>query len=98
MTTWMNRIDFCTSLYSKPKIMAESKKQLIVYAEDDDDDMELMKESFENYSHNVDLKCFSNGVDVLNYLMNDAQPSPCLIVLDINLPGMSGKQVLKKLR
>ena len=79
--------------------MANPKKQLIVYAEDDQDDIELMEESFGNYAQNIELLCFSDGLEVYEYLASSYnQPSPCLIVLDINLPRMSGKEVLKKLR
>src|SRR3954470_3902719 len=79
--------------------MARSAKQLIVYAEDDQDDIDLIKESFENYARNIDLVCFSNGQSVLDYLTSPGvNGSPCLIILDLNLPGMSGSQVLKQLR
>jgi CheY-like chemotaxis protein len=79
--------------------MASPKKQLIVYAEDDRDDLELIKESFENYAQNIDLVCFSNGQSALDYLTSPGLDTfPCLIILDLNLPGLSGKQVLKTLR
>jgi CheY-like chemotaxis protein len=79
--------------------MAGSKKQLIVYAEDDLDDLDLIKECFENYAQNIDLVSFSNGQAALDYLTSPfLDRSPCLIILDLNLPGMSGKEVLKTLR
>jgi CheY-like chemotaxis protein len=79
--------------------MAGTAKQLIVYAEDDQDDIDLVKESFESYSRNIDLVCLSNGQAVLDYLTAPGvKASPCLIILDLNLPGIGGFEVLKRLR
>jgi CheY-like chemotaxis protein len=75
-------------------------RQLVIYADDDRDDLDLMKESFLKYANNLELVCFEDGNSALNYLKacNDSDPCPCLIILDINLPGITGKTMLKELR
>jgi CheY-like chemotaxis protein len=75
-------------------------KNFILYADDDKDDLELVREAFEKNSRNVGLVTFEDGDSVLSYLLSRAHldPAPCLIILDINLPIMDGKEVLKKLR
>ena len=76
------------------------KEFIVVYADDDPDDIELVKEAFEQYAFNVKLEIFSDGLTALSYLHNlsvvDAMP--CLIILDINMPGINGKDCLKKIR
>lgn len=80
--------------------MASIPKHLIVYAEDDADDRELMREAFEKYHHSVELVMFADGASILRYLnrITLSQHHPCLIVLDINLPFFSGQEVFTKLR
>jgi CheY-like chemotaxis protein len=75
-------------------------KSLVLYADDDIDDIELITEAFKNYSQNVELVTFPDGVELLQYVKNldPFQPRPCLFILDINMPGMNGKEALKKLR
>lgn len=75
-------------------------KYTVVYADDDPDDIELVEEAFRLYAHNVDMITFRDGSQVLSYLqgLNPTDPHPCLIILDINMPRLQGKEVLKRLR
>ena len=76
------------------------KELLVVYADDDPDDIELVTEAFEQYASNLTLKTFSNGLTILSFLKNlsVADNLPCLIILDINMPAMNGKECLKQIR
>jgi len=72
----------------------------IIYADDDNDDRELLKECFYRHAQNVELLTFQNGLDAFAFL-NSLSPSdrlPCLVILDINMPVMNGHEVVKKLR
>ena len=75
-------------------------KSIVLYADDDADDLELLKDIFDEYSTVIELITFRDGLQLLDYIEDLAplQPKPCLIILDINMPGLSGKQTLKKLR
>ncbi len=75
-------------------------KSLVLYADDDTDDQELIREAFDEFSSFIELVTFENGAQLLHYIERLArlQPKPCLIILDINMPVMDGKQTLKKLR
>jgi len=75
-------------------------KSIVFYADDDPDDLQLVQEAFRHYARNVDFVTANNGSEALSYFYNLPQedPLPCLIILDINMPLVGGKQVLKTLR
>lgn len=75
-------------------------KNIIVYADDDIDDLELLKEGFEAHSNNVLLETFEDGDELLIYLKAQLNHNikPCLIILDINMPRMNGKETLQWIR
>lgn len=77
-----------------------SAKNIVLYADDDMDDIQLVYEAFSKHSQNVELVTFSDGLQTLSYLnsLPDTEPSPCLIILDINMPRMDGKEALVKIR
>lgn len=75
-------------------------KNVILYADDDQDDLMLIKDAFHKYSTHLEVITVENGYEVLSYLNNlsSRDPIPCLIILDINMPLLNGKEVLKKIR
>jgi CheY-like chemotaxis protein len=75
-------------------------KNIILYVEDDEDDQQLIKDSLQKYSHDIEIVIHNNGVEAVSYL-NNLSPSdstPCLIILDINMPKMNGIEALKQIR
>ena len=75
-------------------------KNIVLYADDDSDDLELVQDSFSLYSKNVEVVTMRDGSQALSDLnrLSDDDPLPCLIILDINMPVINGKEVLKNLR
>ena len=71
----------------------------ILWADDDADDLFIVREVMESYDgyHVVEM---SNGRQVLDYLdtIKSSALLPTLIILDINMPVINGKDVLRKLR
>ena len=69
-------------------------KPLILYAEDDHDDFEAVREAMEQITANFELVQAKNGTEVISYLESHPSELPGLIVLDLNMPVMNGKEVL----
>ena len=72
--------------------------KFILIGEDDIDDQELLKEVFASVDGSFRLMFANTGEQVLSVLhkLKDDQ-LPCLIVLDYNMPVLSGADILKEL-
>ena len=70
-----------------------TKKTMILYAEDDYDDFDAVKEALDQLTDHYELKHAKNGVEAVE-LLQHIEELPALIVLDLNMPVMDGKEVL----
>jgi CheY-like chemotaxis protein len=80
--------------------MSTTRKNVILYADDDPDDLMLVKDAFKKYASAIEVVTVEDGDEALQYLQNlsHIDPIPCLIILDINMPKLNGKEVLKAIR
>lgn len=70
----------------------------IIIVEDDDLHAELIKLSLEKI-HLINIMMFYNGESFLQYMVEKRVPDQEYVVfLDYHLPGLSGKEVLSKLK
>ena len=75
----------------------------ILYVEDDKVDIENVKRNFKKVNDRLTIAVAYNGIEALNMLcglggQKKLDPTPKIILLDINLPKMDGIELLKKLR
>lgn len=72
----------------------------LLCVDDDPDDCTLLKEAIERHSKAVALKFIHSGNDVLEFIKTAIRDKtlPALIVLDVNMPGMDGKNTLLELQ
>ena len=56
-------------IWTKPPIIhqATPAKHVLVYADDDEDDLQLVKEAFSSYADIIDVYLFDNGYEVYNF-------------------------------
>lgn len=79
-------------------INEDSPSKFILIGEDDADDQEMLKEVFSSIDSSFILFFVNNGGEILSALgklRNDQMP--CLIVLDYNMPGLNGADILREL-
>ena len=78
------------------------KATTILLIEDNPGDVRLTQEAFKEGSKNVSLDVVMDGVEAINYLYKNGsysdKKSPDLILLDLNLPKMDGREVLQKVK
>ena len=76
------------------------KGRYIVFADDDADDLELITGYFKHYNREVTVLEFKDGKEVMKFLDDFAinANAPLLVVLDINMPRMNGKDALIAIR
>lgn len=69
----------------------------ILLIEDDSDDVELLKEAFTSNDIAFNMEVIAEGDKVATYLEN-FEAVPSLIVMDLNLPKTSGKEIMKMIK
>lgn len=77
----------------------------VLYVEDEPDDVLFMHVAFRRARVPVPLHCVSDGQQAVNYLRGDPpyddrvrHPLPSVVLLDLNLPLLSGFEVLHWIR
>jgi CheY-like chemotaxis protein len=70
----------------------------ILLVEDDPGDVVLVREAFEHNKVHNELRVASDGVYALEQLLDPERSLPDLILLDLNLPRMDGRELLAKIR
>lgn len=69
---------------------------LILLAEDDEDDQALIQMALRRANYAKEIQIVNNGQEALDVLMNQRE-LPCLIILDLNMPMLDGIQTLQAL-
>ncbi len=82
----------------KVEIEGRQPSKFILLGEDDPDDQEMLTDVFSSIDKSFTLLFVNNGKEVVSALgkLKDEQ-MPCLIVLDYNMPGMNGAEILKEI-
>ena len=81
--------------------MSTPKIAPLLIAEDNDEDFEILRLSFEAVGFDRPIVRFEDGAPLLDYLFRRGEyadaaksPRPALVLLDLNLPDTDGREVL----
>ena len=86
-----------------PYTTARANKPVeVLLVEDNPGDVRLTQEALKESAVNVHLSVAKDGVEAMDFLYHRAQfesaPTPEMIVLDLNLPRKSGREVLSEVK
>jgi two-component system, chemotaxis family, response regulator Rcp1 len=79
-----------------------NKTLTLLLIEDDPGDVELTKEALKKSTLPINLQVVNEGEEAIAFLRQEGEyassPRPNLILLDLNLPGMNGREVLHEIK
>ena len=74
----------------------------VLLVEDDPGDVMMTREAFHDYKLHNELHVVSDGAEAMAFLRQEGEyagrPRPDLVLLDLNLPRMDGRQVLESIK
>jgi CheY-like chemotaxis protein len=74
----------------------------VLLVEDSPGDIRLTREAFQDAAASIRLHVVEDGVEAVRFLTHEgeyaAAPRPDLILLDLNLPRMDGREVLARIK
>ncbi|HEY0677055.1 MAG TPA: response regulator [Chitinophagaceae bacterium] len=75
-------------------------KNVIILADDDQDDLSIINEIFSLHAHDLTIISVQNGEETLQAIerLQQQQITPCLIILDVNMPKLNGRQTLLRIK
>lgn len=78
--------------------MKETKSvEYVLVADDDVDDIEILSAALSDLSNPPELIIVKNGIGVMDYLqkwVSGTVLKPCLVVMDMNMPIMDGRETV----
>jgi two-component system response regulator len=73
-------------------------RKVILLVEDNDDDVALTQRAFEKHRLANEIVVASDGQQALDFLFGEEPLLPTVVLLDLNLPRLSGLDVLRRIR
>jgi len=75
------------------------RRNTILWADDDPDDLQMMRDILANNGKQFEIADVRNGKEAILFLEQITEEHfPCLIILDINMPVLDGKETLTLLK
>jgi CheY-like chemotaxis protein len=79
--------------------MIQSSKHSVFIVDDDEDDRMSMRDAFMENKHSHNYVFMHNGDQLIGHFASDpVVKHPSLILLDLNMPGKDGREVLREIK
>jgi two-component system, response regulator len=75
----------------------EGNNLKVLLVDDDSDDAEMIIYTLRKFPH-IEIQYIDDGADALGYLMQNGNPEPSLILLDLKMPRVDGIDILRALK
>ena len=94
----MTLVNSSTKLVNMEK--SNEPRRLVLYADDDIDDLDFVRDAFKPHEKEIKLITFCRALELVRYISEQPvnEPSPCLVILDVDMPELNGREALKLLR
>lgn len=76
------------------------KEKIVLHIDDDADDRELLQEVMQRVAPDLKMLFAENGLEALDLLsrMTKQDERPCLIILDLNMPYINGRDTFTTIK
>lgn len=71
---------------------------LVLYVDDDPDDRMLLTDVLQSLTADYTVETADSAYQAIDFLRQHLDHLPCLVILDLNMPGMNGKELLRVLK
>ena len=78
--------------------MVPHHTKLVALVDDDIDDRMIFADALEDLKLDRQIHLFGGGEEFTDFLLRAENPAPGLLFLDLNMPLMNGKEILKAVR
>jgi CheY-like chemotaxis protein len=75
-----------------------NNRHVIAIVDDDLDDREILRDAFRQTIDEQDYIFLENGDKLFEYLDQNSDSRPSLILLDLNMPGKDGRDTLREIK
>jgi CheY-like chemotaxis protein len=83
----------------------DTSSKIILMADDDADDRLLAQDALQESASGLEMRFVADGAELMDYLRRrnkyvapSSAPIPGLIILDLNMPRMDGREALKEIK
>ncbi len=73
---------------------------VVLCVDDDEDDLIFIKEAINTQKHPFEIEQAMDGEQAMEFLNRNLEDRklPCLVIMDMNMPKMNGKQTIEKMK
>jgi len=78
--------------------LQHNKHPLVFIADDDEDDVQFVRNALGEVDQEIEIRHFKNGIELMQGLIKANRHLPSIILLDLNMRVLDGRETLKMIR